>query len=236
MSAALPALRLVIAAVIVVLLLRSARFAWSNRQLALAVWRRIRARHVAGSLVLLIVVLAVAIALMTYVPVTTLGAGSLIGLTGNAVFAPVEEAAARTGAGTPAAPPAVTSAVTAATVAFMAALLTMFPWLAYVEERVFREGLERAAPWRHGWAALKFGLAHLIMLVPVAAALAIGVAGLWYGRVYVRAYRSAAGDDLLAHEAARRHAVLESTVWHTTFNSLLVLLLIAGVLTGVVAA
>ena len=229
------ALRLAVAAVIIVLLARSARVAWSNRRLAVSVWRRIRPRHVAGSIALIAVVLGVALALMTFVPVTSFGLGTIIGLTGNAVFAPVEEAAARSGASTGAAAPALGRAVTYATVVFMAGLLAMFPWLAYVEERVFREGLERAGVARRLWAALRFGLAHLIMLVPLAAALAIGVAGLWYGRVYVRAFRRAAGDHFLAVDQARTSAVLESTVWHTTFNSVLVLLLIVGVLTGTVA-
>lgn len=228
-------LRLAVAVVIIVLLARSARVAWSNRHLAVTVWRRIRVRHVAGSLVLMVVVVSAAVALLTYVPVTGYGLGTLIGLTGNAVFAPVEEAASRSGAGTPSADPVVEQAVNYATIAFMAALLALFPWLAYVEEQVFRQGLERMRWPRQLWAALRFGLAHLIMLVPVAAALAIGVAGLWYGGVYVRAFRRAAGDELVSPAAARQSAVLESTVWHTTFNSLLVLLLIAGVLTETVA-
>ena len=229
-------LRLAVAVVIIVLLARSARVAWGNRGLAVTVWRRIRVRHVLGSVGLIAVVLTVTVGLLTYVPVTGYGLGTLIGLTGNAVFAPVEEAAIRAGAGTPDADPVIEQAVNYATVAFMAALLTLFPWLAYVEERVFREGLERVRWPRRVWAALRFGLAHLIMLVPIAAALAIGVAGLWYGRVYVRAFRRAAGDDLLTVESARRSAVLESTVWHTTFNSVLVVLLIVGVWSGALAA
>lgn len=226
------ALRLAVAAVILLLLARSARVAWRNRNLAVAVWRRIRLRHVAGSVVLLAVVLAVAVGLMIVVPVTGYGLGNLIGLTGNAVFAPVEEASAR--GATITGPPAVwvSRLLTAGTVAFLAALLALFPWLAYVEERVFREGLERAGTLRRSWTALRFGLTHMIMLVPLAAALAIAVAGLWYGRVYVRAFDTAAQSDLVATPAARAEAVLASTVWHTTLNSLIVVALIVGILAG----
>lgn len=246
------ALRLAVAAVIVVLLARSARVAWHNRHLAVRVWRQIRPRHVGGSLLLMVVVLGVAFGLMTLVPVTGYGLGSFLGVTGNAVFAPVEEAAARTA--TVAGPSAVwwSRLLTAATVLFLAGLLTMFPWLAYVEERVFREGLERAGTLRRGWTALRFGLTHLIMLVPVAAALAIAVAGLWYGHVYVRAYAGAAarpvpepalaavggegpapvGGVVPDTRAAQDEAVLASTVWHTTFNSLIVILLLGGIFTG----
>ena len=225
-------LRLVVAAVIIVLLLRSARAAWENRDVALDVWRRIRVRHVAGSVVLLATVLALTVVLMTYVPVTSFGLGSLIGLTGNAVLAPVEEAAARGTAVT--GPEATTAArmLQAATSGFLALLLTLFPWLAYVEETVFREGLERAGPLRRLATALRFGLAHLVMLVPIAAAVGISVAGLWYGRVYLAGYRRAAGEDLLPVGQAQAAGVLESTVWHATFNSTLVVLLIVSFAAG----
>lgn len=226
------ALRLAVAAVIIVLLARAARAAWGQRVVAVAVWRRIRLRHVAGSVVLLAGVLAVAVGLMLLVPPTAYGAGSVIGLTGNAIFAPVEEAAVRSGSVGGSEAHLVMQATTVATVAFLLALLALFPWLAYVEERVFREGIEDAGLLQRWWSALRFGLVHLVMLVPLAAALAIGVAGLFYGRMYLRAYRRAAGDLLLGPGAARDRAILESTVWHTTFNSTIVVLLIAGVVTG----
>ena len=226
------ALRLAVAAIIILLVLRAARAAWGNRHIAFTVWRRIRPRHVLGSLALLAVVLGVAVALMTLLPVTSYGLGSLIGLTGNAIFAPVEEAAVRGGAAQGPQADTVARAVNVATLGFLTLLLALFPWLAYVEERVFREGLERAGPVRRSVAALRFGLAHLVMLVPVAAALAISVAGLWYGRVYVAGYRRAAGDELLPAAAARTAGVLDSTVWHTAFNSTLVVLLIAGFAVG----
>ena len=228
------ALRLAVAAVILFLLARSARVAWRNRDLAVAVWRRIRPRHLVGSAVLVAAVLAVAIALMRLIPITQYGLGSLIGLTGNAVFAPVEEAAVRGAAVADEASTWVPQLITAGTVAFMAALLTLFPWLAYVEEQVFREGLETASPLRRAWTALRFGLTHLVMLVPLGAALAISVAGLWYGHVYVRAYASAARDagDEEHPAAARDEALLASTVWHTTANSIIITLAIVAILGG----
>ena len=217
------ALRLAVAAVIIVLLARAARAAWHNRRIAPAVWRRIRPRHVAGSLVLLTVVLGVAVGLMTVVPVTGIGLGSLIGLTGNAVFAPVEEAAVRSSAVTGPAAHTVVSAVNVVSLLFLGGLVVLFPWLAYVEESVFREGLESVGTGARLWSALRFGLLHLVMLVPLAAALAIAVAGGWYGHVYLRAY---------AASEQRDEAVLASTVWHTTFNSTIVVLLVVGFATG----
>lgn len=215
------ALRLVVALVVVGLLARTVRPAWRHRGLALRVWSRIRLRHVLGSAVLLVVVVGVALTLLSSVPVTRFGLGELVGVTGNALFAPVEEVAARGGESGEALGLAVTGV-------FLAGLLALFPWLAYVEERAFREGLELAGPGRELWTALRFGLAHMVMLVPLAAALAIAVAGLVYGRVYRHAYRRAAMT--MGPVTARAEAVLSATTWHATFNTLVVL----GVLIGLV--
>lgn len=242
-----PAVRLAIAAVILVLLGRAASVAWMNRSLALRIWGSIRPRHVFGSLALLAVVLTVFGALVQLVPLTQYGAGSLVGLTGNAVFAPVEEAAVRSGG----APLAEASAaqqpwwINVAVFGFLAALTALLPWLAYGEERMFRMGLERAGLPRQLLSALRFGLIHLLMLIPIAAALAVGVAGFWYGRVYRAAYRRARAEtrqtvDVFGEEVteqvsvpeARSRGLLASTVWHTTFNTTIVILVVIGMLTG----
>ncbi len=110
-----------------------------------------------------------------------------------------------------------------------------------MEERTFREGLEDAGPLREAWTALRFGLIHLVMLIPIAAALAIAVAGFIYGRIYRRRHRKAAARTeevegpfgfpvTVAPSPARvrGEAVLEATVWHTTFNSLIVVLVYLG--------
>ena len=254
------ALRLVISVVVVLLLLRALRVAWVNRELGVAVWRRIRWRHVLGSAGLLVLVVGIFFGLVTLVPFTRFGLGSLVGFDGNAVFAPVEEVAVRTtgtgfveggGVGTP-------FWVDAAILTFLALLVGLLPWLAFGEERMFRLGLERASAGRQVWAALRFGLVHLIMLIPLAAALAVGVAGYFYGRAYRSAYARAIArqpvpvkvvdldgvDPSVAAELAaveerrsifeaRREALLASTVWHTTFNTLIVALVVVGVVTGV---
>lgn len=216
--------RTLVALAVVALLARSAAQAWRARRLALRVWSGIRPRHVAGSIALLAVVLTVAWALLTYVPPARFGLGSLIGVTGNVVFAPVEEVGARTGGAAGA-----DTVVLVAAGLFFAVLLALFPFLAYAEERTFRMGLEDATPAQEAWSALRFGLAHLVMLVPVGAALAIGVAGWVYGRVYRRAHARAAGDPL-GPAGARAAGVLAATTLHATFNSLVVLLVWAGLL------
>jgi hypothetical protein len=265
-------LRLLIAAWILWTLARVARVAWRQRALTFAIWRAVRLRHLAGALGLLVVVAGVAAALVTWVPGAGLGLGHLVGLTGNAVFAPLEEGLARAGP-PPAGGPDWVLLVGAT--GFLGGLALLLPWLAFVEEEVFRAGLEDAGPLRVAVASLVFGLVHLIMLVPVGAALAIGVAGVAYASAYRRAYRRsgcagladapavaqqafrptararAAADrarwqaraDLLAAgghapgevdtvlrrpEGRQAAGVFAAAVWHTTFNTTLVVLVWLG--------
>lgn len=261
-------LRLLVAGWIVVLLARSARNAWEQRRLVVEVWRRITVKHVAGSLGLLVVVLLVAVTLLETVPLLGYGLGSLIGFEGNAVFVPLEEAATRAGPAPESGPDWLLIGISTVFLGLLGALL---PWLAFVEEEVFRAGLERASLGRQVRASIWFGLVHLVMLVPLAAALAIAVAGFVYGRLYRRAYRRSHGDAVPAAVAAafrqtkrsaaaaaaerrdgaaaavatapgtvdvtidrrperrQAEATLASAVWHTTFNSLVVALVWAGI-------
>jgi membrane protease YdiL (CAAX protease family) len=256
-------IRLAIAGWILVTLARVARVAWRERALCTAVWRSIRPRHALGALGLLAVVGTFALALLAYIPGMDLGLGQLVGLSTNAVFAPLEEGLARAG------PPPATGPdwpLILGVSGFLLPLLLLLPWLAFVEEEVFRAGLERAGAARVALASLVFGLVHLIMLVPLAAALAVGVAGGFYARVYRRAHatgraapeaahrlfhpsararRAAAGqrrwvgpDGTFDDEPERRQAagVFAATVWHTTFNSLVVLLVWGSVIVGALTA
>lgn len=244
------AARLLIVAAVLVLVARIIPVAWANRRVATTVWRRIRLRHVGGSLLLLTLVLGVAGTILLTVPGGDWGLGRLVGITGNAVFAPIEELATRTapspaapaqpgaGATAPAGPP---WAAVIGVSGFLLGLVALFPWLAYVEERTFREGLEDASIGRQVWSALRFGLLHLIMLIPIGAAMGISVAGFVYGRIYRRGYRRAGRPTATANgpwgvpvavavapAERRREGVLDATVWHTAFNSTVALLVLAG--------
>jgi hypothetical protein len=246
------ALQLIVALAVVGMLGRAVRPAWRNRLLAVAVWRRVRLRHVLGCLALLALVLGTALGLMRFVPPTAWGLGSMLGLDGNAVFAPLEEATqiarehgppVAVGEGRAGVPAGRNWTELGIAATFLGLLLVLFPWLAYVEERVFRAGLESAGLADEVKAALRFGLVHLVMLIPIAAALAISVAGFVYGRIYRASYRRALamppsfvspfGPREIIETPARRartEAVMATTVWHTTFNSIIVLIVLAGFL------
>lgn len=254
---------LIIAAVLV-LLVRAGRMAWSRRKLAVRIWRAIRPRHIIGSLGLVVIVLGVALALLVFVPFTGVGLGQVVGLQGNAVFAPIDDAleapldAAVQAQETGAPPPGVPWTDVAAVTSFLAALVLMFPHLAHAEEAAFRSGWEKLNTRQQILSAFRFGMIHLIMLIPLAAALAVAVAGYVYGRIYVRAYHRAARPRLvipsgalprLAEDdqgltrlvmgppspeytvdqvAARRQAVFDAAVWHATFNTTVALLVWVG--------
>ena len=253
--------RVVVVGAVLVLLLRAARVAWARRQLALAVWGAIRLRHVAGSLALMVVVLGIALLLLSVVPVSGLGLGSLVGLEGNAVFAPIDGAldAPPPGVGTPVADDGFPWLQALGVTTFLGALVLLFPHLAHVEETVFRTGWEDYTSFRQVMSALRFGLAHLVMLIPLAAALAVAVAGFAYGRIYRHAYERAARPrrvvpprrlwvaedeqgitrlvmgppspvDVVDRAAARRQAVFAAAVWHATFNSTVAVLIWVGYL------
>jgi len=258
--------RLAIAGWILVLLGRASRGAWAHRRLLVTIWRRIRPRHVVGSAALLVIVVGIASTLITMVPGMDLGLGMLVGTTSNAVFAPLEEAVVRAG-------PVTTGVhwpMLIASTLFLVPLFVLLPWLAFVEEEVFRGGLEQATPVREVASAITFGLVHLVMLIPLGAALAVAVCGFTYGRVYRytharstgtdvppvvlrsvrptrRAQRAAersrtphavllaAGIEDLTPERRQAEAILAASIWHTTFNSLVVLLVWAAFVLAAVA-
>jgi hypothetical protein len=269
-------LRYLLAAVVLTLLVRAGRVAWSRRTLAYDVWRTARPRHLLGGAGMLVLVIATSYTLIGLAPVLGRGLGDLFGSTGNAVFAPVDAAARATQVGTEAASGAGDVLYLLAITVFLGLLATLLPWFAFVEEELFRAGSEMWSTPRRAVGALWFGAVHLVMLVPLAAALSIAVAGGVYGEVYRRGTRrearapeslrlafqptkrsrasvalaveqaritasvpvgalpdEAMSDDStpdameLEADAARERQIRglhASTVWHTVFNSLVVLL------------
>lgn len=181
-------LRPLLALAVLVLLVRAARVAWAHRTLTVALWRAVTWRHVAGTVGLFVVVAGTATALVVTIPWMGLGLGHLFGTTGNAVFAPLETGLALA---TPPPPSGPDWVLLVGASLFLLPLTALLPWLAYVEEELFRAGLEHASWLRVVVASVVFGLLHLVMLVPLGAGLAIGVAGFAYAVVYRRAYRSA---------------------------------------------
>jgi hypothetical protein len=95
---------------------------------------------------------------------------------------------------------------------------TLMPNLVTWEERLFRRGIERKTSLgRMAWS-LAFGLFHLVAGLPLYAALALTVLGIYCSHSYMRTFRALEGTKGTA--LARRAAVLESTRAHLGFNAL----------------
>lgn len=91
-------------------------------------------------------------------------------------------------------------------VPFLLLLLFVLPSLAAAEERLFRQGTRG---WRQGLVrSLIFGLAHWPMGIPLGAALALSIGGLWFTYQYFRG------------------GVARSTIYHLTYNLLAILLIV----------
>lgn len=92
---------------------------------------------------------------------------------------------------------------------FLPVLLFALPSLAKYEEEDFREGTRN---WSQGVKrSIKFGLVHLIALIPLGAALALSIGGLWFTYQYFKG------------------GVERSTIYHSAYNSIVVVILFATV-------
>ncbi len=95
-------------------------------------------------------------------------------------------------------------------VAFGLLFLLNLPYLASIEEKIFREG---TGDWWDGTLrSLAFGLVHSLLAgVPIAAGIAISFAGLAFTHFYFEG------------------GVSESTLYHTTYNLIIVSVILIGV-------
>ena len=149
-------------------LVASARAAVRSSELrrrTLDIVRDVRPAHVLRALPVLAVVLVLA-SLSLAVPVLRTGWWTAIGGTGNIVTGATDRTR-----GTPLAwlVPAL----------FLALLVPLLPLFAEREEQIFRAGAESWSFWRRVRRGLEFGLAHVIMGIPIGVALALSVGG-WY--------------------------------------------------------
>ncbi len=113
---------------------------------------------------------------------------------------------------------------------FFVALAFVLPFLARSEERIFRSG-------HYEWGAIvkqsvKFGLAHCLAGVPLAAGIALIIPGLFYGFKYKRAFDRCRRVNMDYWRAAEE-ALMLSTTYHTMCNMILVVPLFLGSLVAI---
>lgn len=150
-----------------------------NRRYSIDLYKRVRPRHIASSLLLAALTLAAYAAISTAVPATNISWISLMSGGGSSG----EEG--------------TNILIASATLPilgpiFIALLVFDMPLLTSLEERLFRGGTSSylgAIP-----RSLVFGLAHCLVGVPVAAGLAIAIPGMWFSRQYLAAERQDPAD------------------------------------------
>ena len=95
-------------------------------------------------------------------------------------------------------------------VVFLPVLALAMPRFAQREEVQYRTGTRN---WADGsWKSLRFGLVHMLMLIPFGASLALTIAGLWFTRQYFKG-----GTE-------------RSTIYHAAFNTVIVAVLFVTIL------
>ena len=176
------------------------------------VLRGVRARHFAKALAVLVLVLLAVAALLA--PHTWLRWGwwEFLGGTGNVIL------------GTTARRRHWVSHLVLPGLILIPLLISLCLF-ALREERTFRRGDEASPLGERLWRAVLFGLAHLVMGIPVGAALALGVGGFGFSQIYRKRWRES---------RSRLQSVLESTRVHLAYNLILVSL-VAAMLVGTAA-
>ncbi len=173
-------------------LVRGARTALraSARQRSAELLKGLRLRHFLPAPIVLGLVLAV-FALLYQVPPLRWGWWTAIGGHGNIVFGSTD---------------ATQGSVLEWLIPllFISLLVPALPLFVELEERRFRLGAESWSNARRAWRGLQFGLLHLIVGIPVAAALALAVGGWWFTAVYLRAHRKG-GQRVAVDESTRAH-------------------------------
>jgi hypothetical protein len=183
-------------------LFEAARASVDARRSALTLVRGLRPHHFLLGLPVLAAVVTAA-ALLIQLPVLSFGWWTALGGEGNPVFGSTNRSLGVLDVAIP--------------VAFASLLLVSLPLLVAREEWIFRRGAERRGTFRNLSRSLVFGLAHAVIGIPLGAALALSVGGMYLTSCYLRGWRET---------RTQPGALLESTRAHLAYN-LTILVLVA---------
>lgn len=100
-------------------------------------------------------------------------------------------------------------------------LLLSLGRFALQEERIFRHGDERRGIRDRLLRSLVFGLCHLVMGIPIGAAIGLGVGGFGFSQVYLRRWRAS---------RSRYQSVLDSARVHLAYNLIIFGVVIAALI------
>jgi hypothetical protein len=200
-------LALVVLGVVGLRLIEAARSSVESRAKSLVVLRGLQARHFVLALPVLAAIIAAAFVLIQ-LPVLSFGWWQAIGGVGNPAIGLTDRDLGILNLVIPA--------------FFLGLLVVALPLLVAREEWVFRRGAEHRGMWRNVSRSVVFGLAHAIIGIPLGAALALSIGGLYLTWCYLEGWRET---------RTQVGALLESTRAHLAYNAtILVLVAIALVL------
>jgi hypothetical protein len=175
-------------------LVEAARSSVTAHRKAIVVVRGLELRHFTAAIPILLMIVLLALALIQ-VPLLSFGWWQAIGGVGNPAVGITEQDLGALGV--------VISAF------FIGLLVVALPLLVAREEWVFRRGAERRGPTANLSRAVLFGLAHAVIGIPIGAALALSVGGIYLTACYLRGW---------SETRSQPGALLESTRAHLAYN------------------
>jgi hypothetical protein len=102
-------------------------------------------------------------------------------------------------------------------------LILGMPLLVEAEEWVFRRGAETRTKWGNLRRAVFFGLVHAVVGIPIGAAVALSVGGVYLTWCYLRGWQASGSEE---------GALLESTRAHLAYNLTIVLIVVVALVSA----
>jgi hypothetical protein len=201
-------LTVAVLAVVGLRLFEAARSSVEAHGKTLAVVRGLRWRHFVRAVPVVLLIVATAWVLIQ-LPVLSFGWWTMIGGQGNPVVGVTDKDYG------------IVSVVIP--LFFIGLLIVGLPLLVAREEWVFRRGAERRGTVDNVGRSLLFGLAHAVVGIPIGAALALSIGGLYLTRCYLDGWKETRSQAGALLESTRAHLAYNLTIITLVLVSLLVL-------------
>jgi hypothetical protein len=202
-------LTVAVLALVGVRLFEAARSSVEARARMLAIVRGLRWGHFVRAVPIVLLIVATAWVLIQ-VPVLSFGWWTMIGGEGNPVV------------GVTAKDYGIVSVVTP--LFFIGLLIVGLPLLVAREEWVFRRGAERRGTAANVGRSVLFGLAHAVIGIPIGAALALSIGGLYLTWCYLEGWHETRTESGALLESTRAHLAYNLTIIGLVLVSLVALL------------
>jgi len=199
-------LTVAVLAVVGLRLFEAARSSVEAHGKTLAVVRGLRWRHFVRAVPVVLLIVATA-AVLIQLPVLSFGWWTMIGGAGNPVVGVTDKDYG------------IVSVVIP--LFFIGLLIVGLPLLVAREEWVFRRGAERRGSVDNVARSVLFGLAHAVVGIPIGAALALSIGGLYLTWCYLEGWKETRSES---------GALLESTRAHLAYNLTIITLVLVSLI------